>query len=64
MTHQYHAGNKGIFEDYPPSIYFDGMTKVSDGVRLAKWKEHEHPLWRKKGELAKKVGGLRWHGEL
>jgi len=51
------AGTKGIFEDYPPRIYFDGMNEDESWGSLDKWKEHEHPLWKKEGELAKKVGG-------
>ena len=51
------AGTKGIFEDYPPRIYFDGMNEDESWGSLDKWKEHEHPLWKKEGDLAKKVGG-------
>lgn len=56
------AGTKGIFEDYPPRIYFDGLNKdeawepVNDSPD-SKWKQYEHPLWTREGEAAKKNGG-------
>ncbi|NUQ11036.1 MAG: Gfo/Idh/MocA family oxidoreductase [Gemmatimonadaceae bacterium] len=50
-------GTKGIFEDYPPRIYFDGPAanhrwKAIDEYRA----EHEHPLWRTLGEKARSGG--------
>lgn len=50
-------GTKGIFEDYPPRIYFDGPQanhrwKAIDEYRA----EHEHPLWRTLGEKARSGG--------
>jgi hypothetical protein len=50
------AGTKGIFEDYPPRIYFDGDKDDAYGS-LDKYKEYTHPLWAKMGEVAKKSGG-------
>ena len=55
------AGTKGLFQDYPPRIYFDGMNKneafgTGEGWAAA-WKQYEHPLWQREGELARKSGG-------
>ena len=51
------AGTKGIFEDYPPRIYVEGQDKSEAWAALDSWKQYEHPLWTKEGEIAKKVGG-------
>ena len=51
------AGTKGVFEDYPPRIYFDGQAGDEDWATLDKWKEHQHPLWKREGEIAQKLGG-------
>jgi hypothetical protein len=51
------AGTKGIFEDYPPRIYLDGQNKEESWASIDSWKEYEHPLWKKEGEIAKKIGG-------
>jgi hypothetical protein len=51
------AGTKGIFEDYPPRIYFDGMNKDESYGTIDAWKHYEHPLWKREGEIAQKVGG-------
>jgi predicted dehydrogenase len=51
------AGTKGIFEDYPPRIYLDGQNTDEAWGTIDVWKEYEHPLWGKEGEIAKKVGG-------
>jgi len=51
------AGTKGIFEDYPPRIYLDGQNTDEAWGPIDVWKEYEHPLWKKEGEIAKKVGG-------
>jgi len=50
-------GTKGIFEDYPPRIYFDGPQanhrwQTIDGFKA----EHEHPLWRSLGDKARSGG--------
>ncbi|WP_260703340.1 Gfo/Idh/MocA family protein [Edaphobacter flagellatus] len=51
------AGTNGIFEDYPPRIYFDG-DKNEAYTSLDQYKEqYIHPLWAKMGEVAKKSGG-------
>jgi len=51
------AGTKGLFQDYPPRIFFDGMNKNEEWGSLDAWKQYDHPLWKKQGEIAKKVGG-------
>ncbi|MGP8270204.1 MAG: Gfo/Idh/MocA family protein [Terracidiphilus sp.] len=51
------AGTKGIFEDYPPRIYFDEMNKDESWGSIDDYKQYAHPLWQKQGELAAKVGG-------
>ena len=51
------AGTKGAFADYPPRIYFDGQAGEEAWGSIDAWKEHQHPLWKKEGEVAKKLGG-------
>ena len=51
------AGTKGIFEDYPPRIYIEGVNKEDTFGSLDEWKKYDHPLWSRQGEIAKKVGG-------
>jgi hypothetical protein len=51
------AGTKGVFADYPPRIYFDGQPGEEDWASIDAWKEHQHPLWKREGEIAKKLGG-------
>jgi hypothetical protein len=57
------SGTKGIFADYPARIFIDG-SKQADGSTKEDWDhidafrdKYEHPLWRKTGELARKMGG-------
>jgi hypothetical protein len=51
------AGHKGIFRDYPPRIYFDG-AKPEEYAPIDAYKEqYEHTLWKRQGELARKLGG-------
>ena len=51
------AGVKGIFRDYPPRIYFDD-PKEEEYTSIDKFKaEYEHPLWKREGEMARKLGG-------
>ncbi|MGA2137133.1 MAG: Gfo/Idh/MocA family oxidoreductase [Bryobacteraceae bacterium] len=51
------AGVKGIFCDYPPRIYFDGAPK-EEYATIDQFKaEYQHPLWKKEGEMARKLGG-------
>jgi hypothetical protein len=51
------GGTKGVFTDYPPRIYFDGQAGGEDWASIDSFKEHQHPLWRREGEIAKKLGG-------
>ena len=51
-------GTKGVFEDYPARIYIDGQEGGERFGPIDKWKAtHEHPLWTRVGELARKKGG-------
>ena len=57
------SGSKGIFSDYPARIFLDG-TKKADGSSDEDWQnfeafrgKYEHPLWKKTGEMARKMGG-------
>lgn len=56
------AGTKGIFEDYPARIYFDGLNKEEEwepveNTPANKWKQYEYPLWTSEGDSARKNGG-------
>jgi len=52
------AGTKGIFKDYPPRIYFDGQEGGEEYGSFDKYKEqYQNALWKKEGEIAKKLGG-------
>jgi hypothetical protein len=57
------SGTKGIFADYPARIFVD-RAKQAEGSMKEDWQtidafrdEYEHPLWRKTGEVARKMGG-------
>ena len=51
-------GTKGIFRDYPPRIFIDGQPGGHAFTTLDKYKEqYESPLWKKQGEMARKLGG-------
>ncbi len=51
-------GTKGIFRDYPPRIFIDGQEKDHTWTSTDRYKEKfEHPLWKKEGETARKLGG-------
>ncbi len=55
------AGTKGIFEDYPPRIYFDGMNKEEEWGLIDAFKQYQHPLWMREGQSAQKMdshGGM------
>jgi predicted dehydrogenase len=52
------AGTKGAFEDYPARIYVEGQAGGHGFKPIDEWKKtHEHPLWTRVGELARKKGG-------
>ena len=51
-------GTKGVFEDYPARIYVEGQQGGERFTGIDEWKKtHEHPLWTRVGELARKKGG-------
>ena len=50
------AGTKGIFRDYPPRVYIEGARR-EEFTGLDAYKEYEHPLWTRMGEIAKELGG-------
>jgi predicted dehydrogenase len=50
-------GTKGIFADYPPRVFVDGPKKEDWETLDAFREKYEHPLWKKTGELARKMGG-------
>ena len=51
------AGTKGVFEDYPPRIYFDGQNSDESWGAIDAWKQYAHPLWQREGETATKLEG-------
>jgi len=51
------AGTKGAFADYPPRIYFDGQAGDEAWGSIDSYKDHQHPLWKAEGDIAKKLGG-------
>ncbi len=54
----YVAGTKGVFEDYPARVYVEGQAGGHSFKPVDEWKKtHEHPLWTRVGELARKKGG-------
>lgn len=50
------AGTKGIFTDYPPRFYFDGQ-EPEEFRPIEDYTKYEHDLWKRVGELARKLGG-------
>lgn len=51
-------GTRGVFEDYPARIYVDGQAGGERFTGIEEWKKtHEHPLWTRVGELARRKGG-------
>ncbi len=51
------AGTKALFQDYPPRIYIDGMNKDESFGSIEAYKQYQHPLWKREGDLARKSGG-------
>ncbi len=54
-------GTKGIFQDYPPQLYLEGVSKEYDRWEsLDKYySEHTHPLWK---EMEERTKGAAGHG--
>ncbi len=51
-------GTRGTFADYPGRIYVEGRTKDHAWENPEAYKpEFEHELWKRVGELARKLGG-------
>src|SRR4026208_1303407 len=52
-------GTKGIFRDYPPRIFIDDQAKgKQEWQTLGKYQsKYAHRLWRKEGEMARKLCG-------
>jgi hypothetical protein len=50
-------GTQGAFRDFPAGVYKNGEGDHVNWMPLEKVKEHEHPLWRDMGQLAKDSGG-------
>jgi hypothetical protein len=52
------AGTKGLFKDYPPRIYLDGQAGGEEWGSIDPFKaQYEHALWKRQGEIARKLGG-------
>ena len=51
------AGTKGVFKDYPARLYLDGSAKEEYGTLDRYRDQYQHPLWKKEGEIARKLGG-------
>jgi hypothetical protein len=50
-------GSKGTFSDYPPRIALDGADSHNWKTLDSFKEQYEHDLWKKHGELARKMGG-------
>jgi hypothetical protein len=50
-------GTKGMFADYPARVFIDGPKKEEWENMAAFNEKYQHPLWKKEGELARKMGG-------
>jgi hypothetical protein len=51
-------GTKGIFRDYPPRIFIEGQEGGHSWTTLDKYNEqYESTLWKKQGQMARKLGG-------
>lgn len=51
------AGTKGIFVDYPPRVYIEEPKGEEVWGMIEAYKQFEHPLWKREGENAMKLGG-------
>lgn len=52
------GGAKGLFRDYPPRLYLDGLGNHEAWLPLEEYKaQWEDPLWTNLGELARNRGG-------
>ncbi len=52
------GGTLGVFADYPPRIYLEGQKGDEAWTSIDPFKEEfENALWKKEGEIARKLGG-------
>jgi hypothetical protein len=52
------SGTRGIFADYPPRIHVEGQGRGESWQTLDSYREkYEHALWKKVGEIARRLGG-------
>lgn len=52
------GGTKGLFRNYPPRLYLDGVGKFEEWLPLEEYRaQWEDPLWTNLGELARNRGG-------
>lgn len=52
------SGTQGIFRDYPPRLYLDGVGAHDEWLPLEEYQHQwEDPLWTRQGEMARTVGG-------
>ena len=50
-------GPKGMFADYPARVFIDGPKKEEWESIDAFREKYQHPLWKREGEMARKLGG-------
>jgi len=50
-------GPKGMFADYPARVFIDGPKKEEWESIDAFREKYQHPLWKREGEIARKLGG-------
>ncbi len=52
------SGTRGIFRDYPPRLFLEGVGVGEEWLPLEEYKQRwEDPLWTNLGDLARKRGG-------
>lgn len=52
------SGTKGVFEDFPARIYFDGQKPAHEFTTIDAYKDaFEHTLWKRDVDRAERVGG-------
>lgn len=52
------SGTQGVFRDYPPRLYLDGIGQHEAWLPIEEYKaQWEDPLWTNLGELARNRGG-------
>lgn len=59
--HNFIQGTKGALAGFPNRLAIEGMTKTDQWTQGEAWEtfvaQYEHPLFKRVGELAKKMGG-------